>query len=310
YGLAVRVVFALASGFAVGNDGMYALMSSAFLLLTPTAIGAITVYASADAEKRSWWYYGCMPWAVVTLFAFSSGLMLLEGLICIVMALPLFCLGGSVGGLLMGAFLRWRGRQAGVLHSFIALPLLVGALPGGSDPNAYGTATVSIDIAAPPAVVWQQLYNVGQIAPEEVPDAFIYRIGVPKPRSGQTVTTPEGRVRQVRWHKGVHFEEVVTDWQPERTIGWTYRFAKDSIPPGALDEHVTLGGRYFGLEATHYTLTPIAGGTRLTLQIGYRVSTDFNWYSHWLGQMALRDFAGAVLVLYRNRSEATQYAMH
>jgi hypothetical protein len=99
---------------------------------------------------------------------------------------------------------------------------------------------------------------------------WAYRIGVPMPLSGVTEDTPEGRVRQVQWQKNVHFEEVITDWQPGRLLKWRYRFTPDSFPAGALDDHVMIGGQYFDLRDTTYTLTPRDGGTELRIDVSWR----------------------------------------
>ena len=62
---------------------------------------------------------------------------------------------------------------------------------------------------------------------------------------------------------------------------WTYHFAPDSFPPHALDDHVQIGGHYFDIIDTTYTLRPLdSTSTRLDIQMHYRVSTDFNWYAN------------------------------
>lgn len=57
---------------------------------------------------------------------------------------------------------------------------------------------------------------------------------------------------------------------------WTYRFYDDSFPAGALDDHVEIGGHYFDLLNTTYTLVPQGDVTELKIRMQYRISTQFN----------------------------------
>jgi hypothetical protein len=118
-----------------------------------------------------------------------------------------------------------------------------------------------------------------------------------------TVDTPQGRVRKLRWQRGVHFDEPIVAWDENRFIQWHYLFAADSIPAGALDEHVRIGGQYFDLLDTSYRLAPEAGGTRLSIHVTYRVSTHFNWYAGTLARVLVNDSARTILGFYKQRSE-------
>ena len=89
---------------------------------------------------------------------------------------------------------------------------------------------------------------------------------------------------------------------------WTYRFDEDSFPPGALDDHVKIGGDYVDIIDTEYVLTPVgAHATRLTTRMHYRVSTQFNWYATRLAGGLIGNFEEVILDLYAHRaSRASQ----
>jgi hypothetical protein len=160
-------------------------------------------------------------------------------------------------------------------------------------------------INATPAQIWQQLNRAEQIKPHEVQDAWAYKIGVPYPVSGVTVQTAEGLVRHSTWQKGIHFDEIIQDWQPHRLVRWTYRFGADSVPKGALDDHVTIGGQHFDLLDTAYRLTSISPTqTRLQITVRYRVSTDFNAYTGRWADALIGNFSSVILNFYKVRSEA------
>jgi hypothetical protein len=214
---------------------------------------------------------------------------------------------GAAGGLAMGIVCRLTHWPRQVLHGFAALPLALGILSSQAPtPDAYGIVERSVQVHAPVAAVWRQLHDMRDIRADEVGHALAYRIGVPLPLSGVTRETPEGRVRESRWQKNVHFEELIQEWEEARHVRWTYRFSPDSFPRGALDDHVVIGGHYFDLIDTAYTLVPQGESTQLQIRVRYRISTQFNFYAEWVAQALLGDFSETVLGLYRSRSEAAE----
>ena len=126
---------------------------------------------------------------------------------------------------------------------------------------------------------------------------------MPYPIEARTLEPRVGGKRQLTWQRGVTFEEEITAWETNRHIAWRYRFRPDSFPEGSLDDHIVVGGRYFNLEDTSYTLTPTAEGTRLEIRVTTRVTTNFNWYASWWAAFLVDDTARAILDFYKNRSE-------
>jgi hypothetical protein len=185
-----------------------------------------------------------------------------------------------------------------------AVPLFLGAWPDGDAGSArIRSVERTLTIPAPADAVWWQIHHAQDIRPAEVERAWIYRIGVPMPRSGVTHESPEGHVRRITMGKNVHFDQVATEWRENERVRWTYRFAADSFPPGALDDHVRIGGRYFDLLDTSYTLTPIdAHTTRVRLDIRYRVSTRFNWYADPVARLLIGNVEEVLLDFYRRRT--------
>jgi hypothetical protein len=308
YGLMMRAVFGLAmfQGTHVSDAG--GAMLGSFLLLVPALIGMLTVYRLAPA-RRTWGKALLLPWVPTLLFVAGTALLLIEGSICIVMALPIFLILASFGGFLMWLVMKFSKPSTAVMSSFLLLPVVSGlyerTLPL---PDALQTSDASIHIAAPAAAIWQLINRAEHIAPAEMADGWAYRIGVPHPLEAITVAEDGVRVRKLRWEQGVHFDEPILDWDENHYIRWRYVFAADSIPPGALDEHVTIGGRYFDLIDTSYRLEPETDGTRLTIHVSYRVSTRFNWYAARLARWLVDDSARTILAFYQHRGEMTGVA--
>lgn len=292
---------------APGNP--YAAMMGSFIYLVPMLVGIVTVYIAETQQRRSWGYYLWAPFLANVLFVVGTLVILVEGWICAVVIIPLFALLGSFGGLLMGIVCRVTNWPKQTLYSFVALPLILGGFETGLPlPERLSNVERSVTIDAPPSMVWQQIHNARDIQAEEVRSGWAYRIGVPMPLAGVSQQTPGGMVRKITMGKGIHFDQVVVDWQENRYVRWSYRFYEDSFPPHALDDHVRIGGMYFDFKDTEYTLTPRGNATELTIRMRYRVSTQFNWYADRVAQFLLGDVETVLLDLYRHRSEIAAHA--
>jgi hypothetical protein len=134
----------------------------------------------------------------------------------------------------------------------------------------------------------------------------MYRIGVPLPSAGAGESRDGEHLRHIAMGKGIRFDQVATEWLPDERVTWVHRFAPDSFPAGALDDHVRIGGEYFDVGATTYALRPDGAGTRLSVRMRYRVSTHFNWYAGPVADFLVGDFAERILVFYAHRARVIQ----
>jgi uncharacterized protein YndB with AHSA1/START domain len=302
YGLLMRLVFVLP--FYRERGGASGVMLASLVFLVPLLIGALTVYLLPVAQ-RTFGRALVVPLVPVLVFVAGTAVLLIEGSICIALALPIFLIAAMLGGLLGWVLLRVVSPSRSTVGVVLALPLLLGAFERDMPlPDRHGETEASVFIAAPPETIWHLINDATGIRPDEMAQGLAWRIGVPLPREAVTVDTPEGRVRKLRWDKGVHFDEPILDWVENRYIRWRYVFAADSIPPGALDEHVLIGGRHFDLLDTAYRLTPEQGGTLLAIRVNYRVSTHFNAYAGAWADLLVDDAARTILAFYRRRAEA------
>jgi len=302
YGLLMRLAFGLPL-FQTQRGGGSGPMLASFLFLVPFLIGLWTV-SRVPPSRRTVSAAFLLPWAPTGVFLAGTAILAIEGSICIVLATPIFLLLASFGGLT--AYIATRAKPSpGTTSAFLLLPLATGLYEQSLPlPDANLSSTASIHIAAPPERIWQLINDADAIQPAEMASGWAWRIGVPYPVAALTVATDAGRVRKLRWQHDVHFDEPILNWDENRYIRWSYRFTADSIPPGALDEHVTIGGRYFDLVDTSYRLQPENGGTRLGIVVHYRISTRFNWYAAPLGRLLVDDAAQTILAFYQRRAQA------
>ena len=303
FGLVLRAVYS-------GSPGqLFETMSGSFALLAPIAISAVTVFVAELRARRTWAYYFWMGALVNVLFVVGTFVFQIEGLICVILAAPLFAIIGGVAGLIVGAVFRGTRWMRQATYCCALLPLVLGVYEHYIPlPQRVHTIHRTIGIAAPRTDVWDQLMEVSEILPDEIGDGLMYRIGVPLPQSALTGELPDHTlVRQIRMGKGIQFDQVATptDWECYRRVRWRYNFTPKSFPPRALDDHVRIGGAYFDLLDTEYSLLPV--GNRLTIlrvSISYRVSTRYNWYAQPLAELFVSNFEETALRFYARRAEA------
>jgi len=308
YGLAMRLVFGSPVLDHPANHLATGPMLGTFVVLVPVLIGVFTVHAVRRRPPGLLFaLFG--PWVPTICFAIGTGVALIEGSICIVMALPIFCLVSSLGGLLCWIVLKFVDVPRGSVNALMLLPLLL-AWPESRLPleDSMGRSAAAVHIAAPPEAVWGLVNRATAIEPSEMSTGLAYRIGLPYPVEAVTQATATGRVRKLRWTGGVAFDEPITAWEENRYIAWRYAFDARSFPPGTLDEHVLIGGNYFDLVDTAYRLVPEDGGTRLEIVVDYRVSTHFNWYAAAAGRLLVDDAARTILHFYKQRAETAARA--
>jgi hypothetical protein len=297
-GIAIRLIYSGRAGEP------YDAMMGSFTIFAPISVAVVTVYVAERIAPREWWYYVTSAALANALFVFGTLLIMIEGLICAIVAVPLFAVIGGIAGLITGAIFRLTRWPRRAVHSIVAVPLLLGAVEQYLPlPDNVRTVETSRLIAAPASSVWPQLLDASRIQSNEIGAAWMYRIGVPLPLSAVTQRQGDELVRHIRMGKNVHFDQIATDWQINRRVHWTYHFDADSFPAGALDDHVRIGGEHFDVLDTTYTLNETPSGTRLTVQMRYRVSTRFNWYSQSVAELMVRNFEATALAFYAHRAE-------
>ena len=306
YGLAMRGLMAL-SRSARWADSLMTVMSIAFIIVVPFAMGYLTVAARARefpvgvADRI---FYPCVTVLVSLLGCAVVGW---EGLICIVMITPIALACGSLGGLTAGAIVRPSQPKTGNVSLAIValLPLLVAPVEqhfGLTRQVRSVESTVTIN--ASPEVIWRNIEQVRRIEPRELPPAWNTSIGFPRPIEATLSKEGIGGVRHATFAGNVLFIETVDEWEPNQRLGFSIRADTRSIPPTTLDEHVTVGGPYFDVLHGEYILESERDRkTRLRLISRHRVSTDFNWYAQLWTDGVMRDVQRSILYVIKNRCE-------
>jgi hypothetical protein len=308
-GILIGAAYGLAVRYGLAKPQLHpfiSTISTAFLFVCPFSVGAIAVLWGA--ERGTALPIGRqigLATSAMGLFLLAMFATLLEGLICIVLVVPVFLIASIVGGLVGGAVHNYTRTHRSTLPALALLPFLVGPLESLLPPqHSEQTVTNSLHIAAAPAAVFDGLANVRNIQPSELGFTFVHLIGLPRPIEAQMEGKGQGSVRTSRWEKQVWFQEVITESDRPRTLRYRFVVPKGAIPREALDEHVEINGEYFDLIDGGFTLTPTPdGGTDLSLTTRFVNKSRLKVYGNLWGHLVLKDFHRAILGLMKSRSE-------
>jgi hypothetical protein len=161
-----------------------------------------------------------------------------------------------------------------------------------------------IRIHAPKERVWQNIIRVRKIAPREQTVIFFHRIGFPKPIEATLSHEGVGGVRHASFEGGVVFTETITEWEDCKKIRFTIKANTEAIPPTTLDEHVTIGGKYFDIQTGTYELEEQGNDVILRLYSEQRLSTNVNIYVGLWTEAVMQDIQTNILNVIKRRCEA------
>lgn len=300
YGLVCRIVFT----FKLRTE-LLGVMTIGFLFVMPMAVGFITVFLAQRAGRRGPAVWLALPAVTTLALLVGSFVLFWEGIICLTMLAPAALLASLVGGGLGALCARSYGKTP--LACVAILPFVVAPVEQWMGP-AFEVREVAtgITIRAAPAVVWREVERVAPIRVEEQRFSWSQKIGFPRPIEATLSGKGVGAIRHATFDGGVLFVETVTLWEPERRLGFDIRADTVNIPPRTLDEHVTIGGKYFDTLHGEYRLEPLPDGrTLLHLSSQHRLSTTLNFYARIWTDAVMRDIQENILFVIRRRCEAS-----
>ncbi len=304
YGLIARAVF----GFGNQDNHFFEEMSMAFIFGVPVALGFITIWFGPEEDKARLGRCLIRPWVTALLYLGCALALVWEGIICVVILLPLILILSSFGGLLAGIAHRIFKADIGRNYCVIAVvlfPFLASPLEQLRSANSeIRTVNTQIRIHASVAAVWNQIKTVPLISEREQSFSFSHLMGFPRPLEAKLVGEGVGAVRYATFEHGVLFVETISEWDEPHRLSFSIRADTAHIPPTTFDEHVTIGGKYFDVLRGSYRIEPVGGGdVILYLTSQQRLSTRFNFYTHfWTGYL-MADLQNYILQIIKKRCE-------
>jgi hypothetical protein len=306
YGAVARIVFT----YAKFNE-VFVIMSIGFIFIVPLTLGFLTVFFGAKQQPRGWAYWIFMPWISCTILMASALLIGWEGSICILMALPIFLLMSTCGGLIAGLYVRRtapKQNSYSLIGVFVLLPFVFASIEHQFVlPESVRTVETQITINATPQTVWENIERVKAIQPEEQKFSMFHLLGFPRPVEASLSHEGVGGVRHATFEGGVLFVETIDKWEPAQELSFAIKADTKSIPPTTLDEHVTIGGPYFDvLEGTYRIERLNDKQVILHLRSTHRLSTRFNFYAGRWTDYIMNDIQRNILGVIKRRCEASQ----
>jgi hypothetical protein len=218
------------------------------------------------------------------------------------MLLPVFLVSASTGGIAMGSVSRSPGRSK-TMGIFLFLPIAVCSVEERfANPKTSHQVRTEIIVNADRQTVWEHIKSVDTIRNTELQWSFAHFIGMPKPVRSELADETVGGVRKIYWDKGIRFREIITWWKPLESF--SYDVIIDTIPPGAVDRHIQVGGEYFSVNSGGYELHAMdSQTTKLTLFCNYSIASKFNFYGRYWARLILDDFQVVILNVLKKRCE-------
>jgi Polyketide cyclase / dehydrase and lipid transport len=261
-------------GGALSFFSLTQLMTSygrALFVVIPFAMGFMAAWLHSFQRPRSMGECQAVAAGASLVLALGVLVMSLEGLICILMAAPLWFLMTAFGALFgfHATPCEHRRRTQSSVFFFLVLggtPLLMEAENFVRPAARVFRVETAVEIEAPPEEVWKHVVRFPKL-PE--PEEWIFRLGIAYP----VFASIQGGMRYCVFSTGA-FEEPITDWDPPSLLRFDVSsnpapmrelsFYKDVNPPH-------LHG-YFISRKGQFKLEPLPGGrTRLE---------GTTWYAH------------------------------
>lgn len=180
--------------------------------------------------------------------------MLMEGIVCVVMAAPIGAAIAFVGAV-AGYFLARTKAADGTLQSAAWLSIVVIVAVEGWNPPAPLEATTSSEVMinAPAARVWAELHDIRDLP---ATDNFLFQFGIAHPISTVTDGQGVGAARLCKLSTG-DMPEIITVWKP----GQELRFKVLSTPPSMRE--LGFFGQTIDTTHIHSAYASLEGGFKL-----------------------------------------------
>jgi uncharacterized membrane protein YhaH (DUF805 family) len=262
---------------------------------TPFIQGMVCGWAFNRERARSTKETIAVVWTSLLLVGGVVFLFAMEGVICLLMALPIAAILGIMGAFVGRSIaLRGSGMAYGAAAMFLVVP--TGALVDRattSGPPTYEVVT-SIDVAAPSEVVWDRVVQFGEI---RAPLAWYFRSGIAYPVSATIDGTGVGAIRRCEFSTGA-FVEPITVWDEPRRLAFGVieqppPLRELSIYSKVYAPHVN---GYFRSHQGEFRLIPLSnGGTRLEGHTWYSVAVYPQGYWRAISEVLLHEIHRRVL---------------
>lgn len=270
------VLFTAGLGVALTAFDVYALRiyGVGLFVALPFCLGMIAsvLYGLGGSRRRR----SCVGVALASVTCVAAVLILLamEGLICLLMAAPIWiacaALGGIVGHVLQQYTRHHRDTALVVVSLTLIVPVIMGAEYAASPTPPVFAVRSEVEIDALPDQVWRRVISFPEIAP---PREWVFRLGVAYPIGATIAGRGVGAERRCNFSTG-SFIEPIEIWDAPRLLRFTVAENPPPMRELSFYEHVHA-------PHLHGFLVSRAGQFRLeSLANGHTRLEGTTWYQH------------------------------
>ncbi len=182
----------------------------------PFLLGAVTAYLFNIARQPSLASTLTMVTTVLIIGFLALLLFALEGMVCLVMVLPIM-LGAALPGAIFGRSLAQMSLGVDATLGIVVLMFPLGALVERqvTEP-ALREVVTSIEIDAPPSAVWKNVVSFSELPP---PSDWLFSTGIAYPLRARIDGEGVGAVRYCEFSTGA-FVEPITVWDEPRRLSF------------------------------------------------------------------------------------------
>jgi len=258
------VVVLLGTGVAVVHWGLY---GWTIFAVFPLLFGGMSTWSFRPHSQLRAAGLGALTATTPSLFFLLLGQ---EGLICILMCLPLTIPCGAIGGWLV-YWLMSSLKPATGIAALLLLPVATLTWDGSAQPRVYKVQTEVI-VAASPEQVWKHVIS---FPPLPEPQEWFFRAGVAYPQRARLEGTGPGAVRYCEFTTGA-FVEPIEVWDEPRLL--QFRVTENPAPLNELSPYGAITPKHL-----HGYMISRRGEFRLIpLPDGRTLLRGTTWYQHGL----------------------------
>ena len=185
----------------------------------PFVQGAIAAYAYAARTPRTLGASMLVALLSIAVTAIALLALALEGAVCIAMATPIAAAFAVIGAIFGRTISRrpLRPNTAVIVLCLLFAPAIMGAEKMSSRVAPTYVVETSIDVVAPPDIVWRNVVSFPDLPP---PTELPFRVGIAFPVRARIVGSGVGAVRYCEFSTG-DFIEPITEWQANRKLAFS-----------------------------------------------------------------------------------------
>lgn len=297
--LILALVGALISWY---NTNFLKTYSSSLFLWSPLVLGSVQGFLLNNNQTRD--FEKTLGYVFLTIVSIHLFLLIfaLEGLICLIMSLPISLCLGFIGAV-FGTAIAKNGKPNSLSPTMLVLVLPLMPLIESRTIDTHRDVVLStIEINVTPEKVWPNVVKFSDLPPN---DDWLFKLGVAHPLRARIEGQGVGAIRHCEFSTGA-FVEPITVWNEPSHLAFNVQYQPQPMKEVSIYDHVDaphLDG-YFRSVKGEFRLVPTeGGGTRLEGRTWYEIDMHPGWYWQIYGRWFIHKIHLRVLDHIKNLSE-------